>query len=419
MTPRSLRRLLTTTAIATAALGAGATAADAATFSMSGGGPVPESGGIATFVVKFERPCADPDPLWSFTLRSGSAVIATDFDGVPTDGGGSTTSGGAPCVTTKSFEKKVAVLPDLLDEDDETFTVTVESGGGQVASGSATIVDDDATPTLEVDGGTLLEGDTGTRYIEGDVELSAPSGRNVTVGYTTLSGSASGSSDFGHRSGTLTIPAGETEADFDVPVFGDTEHEADEDFRISLSGATNAVIAEGDASVTIRNDDAVPPPPPLPTDLIVRTDPLPQTPNNVFINQPSVGGQPAAPAQQQQGQQPPAQNAGAKQRVPGEADELAWPVALSFKGMTTGPRVRVRCDAREELCKGRILVGLGGGPTLKTQRFTLDGGEARTITIRMSRKLRRKLRRAGQVYFKVVSTDAAGNRAQSTRGFEL
>ena len=318
-------------------------------------------------------------------------------------------------------EFTLPILPDDLDEADETLSLAAADGSSSTAE-LVSILDDDATPTLEVDGGTLLEGNVGTSYLESDVELSAPSGRDVTVNYSTANGTASGGSDFSHRSGTLTIPAGETEADFDIPVFGDTDHEPDEDFRIGISGATNALIAEGDATVTIRNDDAVPPPPPLPTDLVVHADPLPQSPNNVFINQPSVGGQPAAPVQPQQtqqGQQPAGLNAGAKPRVPGEADELAWPVSISFKGMTTGPRVRVRCDAREELCKGRILIGLGGGPTLKTARFTLDGGESRTMTIRMSRRLRRKFRRAGQIYFRVVSTDAAGNRAQSTRGFGL
>jgi hypothetical protein len=248
--------------------------------------------------------------------------------------------------------------------------------------------------------------------MEGDVELSTPSGRDVTVNYTTVNATATSGSDYGARSGALTIPAGQTEADFDIPIFGDNQHEPDEDFRIALSGASNATIADGDATVTIRNDDAVPPPPPLPTDLIVRNDPLPQTPNNVFVAQPASGAQ----AQQQQQQQ---QSGAAQALAPGStADELAWPVALSFKGMTTGPRVKVRCDTREEACKGRVLVRLDG-KTLKTQAFALDGGEARTITLKMSRKQRRKLRRAGEVSFKVVATDAAGNRTQTSRGFEL
>jgi hypothetical protein len=37
----------------------------------------------------------------------------------------------------------------------------------------------------------------------------------------------------------------------------------------------------------------------------------------------------------------------------------------------------------------------------------------------MSRKLRRQLRRAGQIYIKAITTDAAGNRGTITRGWNL
>jgi hypothetical protein len=402
MNPRKIRNLLATSAIAAAALGAGATGAQAETFvTVSDGGTITEGsggiGGVATFVVNVRHERVYSAYNWS--LAPGAGTASQPADHAPIEGGGAGPGGNCTLKVGCDLPPVTVSLPiaaDDLDEPDETIIAKLAGNGIVVkkAEGLTTITDDDAAPTLRIDGGTLLEGNAGTRFLASDVQLSAPSGRDVTVNYATAAGTATVGSDFDGRSGALTIPAGQTKVAFDVPVHGDTQREPDEDFRTLLSAPVNATIADGDATVTIRNDDDVPTPPALPTDLIVRNEPI----------APPAGATPGAPQQ--------SLVAGAT------ADELAWPVALSFKGMTSGPRVKVRCDTREETCQGRVLVRLGG-KTLKTQRFTLDGGESRTITLKMTRKQRRKLRRAGEVSFKVIATDAAGNRTQTSRGFDL
>ena len=52
-----------------------------------------------------------------------------------------------------------------------------------VATGTATIVDDDPVPTLNVGDVTVTEGDSGSVNATFTVAVSAPSGRTVTVGY--------------------------------------------------------------------------------------------------------------------------------------------------------------------------------------------------------------------------------------------
>jgi hypothetical protein len=426
MTPRSLRRALLASALTTAALAGGATAADAATVNISASPATVTEGGVAKFNYGVGQVLGEGAVTFRIALEGGSAgpedhgpasVVTVTKPACPGnlgDPGGCGTSGLV----------EVPITSDLLDENDETLRATLlDVTGANVGTGSAdvTILDDDATPTLEVDGGTLIEGNAGTRYIDGDVELSAPSGRDVFVDYATNSGSAASGVDFGQRSGVVLIPAGETEGGFEIPVYGDSEVEPDEDFRVSLSNPVNATIADGDADITIRNDDAVPPPAPLPTDLALLDAPrLPDTPTTSPVNTGAPNGNAAPQGGQAAAAQGIAQTVAAGQTKPAPAqdDEINFGVSLSFKGMTTGPKVKVSCDARERVCRGRLQVKLGDR-TFKTRHFRLEGGEKRTITIALSRKVRRKLRRAGQVYIKAITQDAAGNRDQTLRGWNL
>ncbi len=61
--------------------------------------------------------------------------------------------------------------------------------------------------------------------------------------------------------GTVTIPAGETMAQLDIPTFDDALMEATEDLRIELSSpSAGAEIGDGSGTGTIIDNDAAPPP---------------------------------------------------------------------------------------------------------------------------------------------------------------
>jgi Tol biopolymer transport system component len=92
------------------------------------------------------------------------------------------------------------------------------------------------------------------------VSRSGDAAGSLTVGYTTLGGTATSGSEFTPTSGTLTFAPGETVKQFDVPVFDDTIDEDDETIYLRLTDATGTVqFGEPSvAAVLIRDDDPSP-----------------------------------------------------------------------------------------------------------------------------------------------------------------
>ena len=83
----------------------------------------------------------------------------------------------------------------------------------------------------------------------------APSG-TVTVDYATSDGTATAGSDYTATSGTLTFAAGETAKTVAVPVLDDDHDEGSE--TLTLSNPSEAYLADGTATGTITNTDAIP-----------------------------------------------------------------------------------------------------------------------------------------------------------------
>ena len=163
----------------------------------------------------------------------------------------------APGVTEQTVS--VNVIGDALNELTENFFVNLaaavfaEIGDGQ---GQATIVDDDPAPTLRIADVTFdPEGDQGTVDAVLQVTLSAPSGKTVTVDYTTADGTAIAGDDYQARTGTLTFLPGVTQQTIEVPVIGDVLEEPDEAFFVALSDPDNALIDVGRGRAAIVDDD--------------------------------------------------------------------------------------------------------------------------------------------------------------------
>jgi hypothetical protein len=92
------------------------------------------------------------------------------------------------------------------------------------------------------------------------ITTSAASGRDVTVSYTTVNGSALAGQDYTAASGTARIVAGTTSTTVSVTVLGDTAHEANETFSLQISNPVGATLGTASATGTITNDDADLPP---------------------------------------------------------------------------------------------------------------------------------------------------------------
>jgi len=71
----------------------------------------------------------------------------------------------------------------------------------------------------------------------------------------TLPFTARAGNDYVDTTGTLTIPPYWTEVQIAVVVVGDNVHESKETLLVTIDTPNNATIADGDAVLTITDDD--------------------------------------------------------------------------------------------------------------------------------------------------------------------
>ena len=87
------------------------------------------------------------------------------------------------------------------------------------------------------------------------VSLQAPFPTPVTVDYATANGTATAGSDFTATQGTITFAPGVSVKTIVVPVIDDTTTEPTETFTFNLSNSVGGTIADGQAVVTIQDND--------------------------------------------------------------------------------------------------------------------------------------------------------------------
>jgi methionine-rich copper-binding protein CopC len=194
------------------------------------------SAGNATFIVTLSE-ASGQDVTVDYASSDVSATAGSDYtatSGTVTIAAGNTTA-----------TINVPILVDTLDESNETATVTLSNASNASisdATGTLTIVDDDAAPTLSIDDVSYTESSSAGNATF-TVTLSEVSGKDVTVDYASSDVSATAGSDYTAISGTVTIPAGNTTASINVPILVDTLDESNETARVTLSDPTNATIA--------------------------------------------------------------------------------------------------------------------------------------------------------------------------------
>ena len=187
------------------------------------------------------------------SIESGDTAVAADLEtttGTASIGIGATSG---PCF--------IETVQDTIDEDDETFTVTLSgvSSNAQLAAdptAKGTINDNDDPPTLSVGD---VSAEEGTALIF-TVALSAESGKTVTVDYATsveTDDTATSGTDFTAKTSTLTFDPGQEEKVFTVLTTEDAVDENDETFTVTLSSPSNATLSTTDATAkgTIEDDD--------------------------------------------------------------------------------------------------------------------------------------------------------------------
>jgi hypothetical protein len=187
---------------------------------------------------------------------TGTATANVDFTHIPTD---TLTFGPGDMTQTVTID----ILADTLDEEDEQFTVQLSNQSLEVQvgdfSGTGTILDNDAPPSLTIDDVTFAEADGGSITAVLTATLSTPSGKTIEVDYATMDGSAEAGEDYtGITATTLTFDPGETEKPISITITNDALDEFDETFTVQLSNENNATLADSSGQVTITDDDAEP-----------------------------------------------------------------------------------------------------------------------------------------------------------------
>jgi hypothetical protein len=380
----------------------GASPAGADTIS-AGDVQVGESGS-ATFTLTRDAGFLDPATTVSYHTVDGSAGSPSDY----TATSGTVSFDGVFFGTTQRGYVNVAIRPDALNENSETFRLVVAGPGVADGDATATIVDDDPVPALSVaDSPAVTEGAAGAKasFV---VRLSAPSGRDVSVRYATANASATAGQDYTAASGTLVLPAGSMQAPIGVGVLDDAADEPAESFELHLFAALGATIAKDSAAATIVDDDQ--PPAPAPP----AADPKPPATTSGGVQQP------ASPATRL-----PATGAAGPSGATGSTTGSSTRTSLGL----SEPRLKrpwtvlltVSCPQSAGRCGGRItllsianrrsrLAALRKERRLGRLTFSLQGGHAQTLALALGRGDRSLLARTGRMRVRAyaVTQDAAG-----------
>ena len=215
---------------------------------------VGEVDGNATLTVSLNTP-SSRSVLVDVATSNGTAVAPDDYTQT------AVTALSIPAGST-SETVTVPIIDDALDEDLETFTVTLSNAVRGTISATAgeatvTITDDDPLPSLSIDNVTVTE-TLGGVNASFTITLSPASGRQVTVDFQTRDVSATAGADYTGTGGTATFAAGATTFTVNVPVQDDNLDEADETFDVDLSNEVNATITVAIGVGTIQDDDPQP-----------------------------------------------------------------------------------------------------------------------------------------------------------------
>ena len=216
-------------------------------------------GGTATFTVTLAA-VSGQEVTVNWETVDGTAIGDADCNG---DGDFTESSGTltfqAGNTAPDEADPAVVTCEDDLHEPAETFGLRLRTPTNATAPAdpaTGLINDNDGPPHLSVDEPRALEGAGKVTFT---VTLDRVSGKDVTVKYATADGTAEAGRDYTARSGSLTIPAGETSETVDVPVSNDTTSEPEEEtFTLVLSDPQNATGDGASGTATIVDDDGDP-----------------------------------------------------------------------------------------------------------------------------------------------------------------
>ncbi|HEX4344696.1 MAG TPA: Calx-beta domain-containing protein [Solirubrobacteraceae bacterium] len=356
----------------------------------------------ATFAVTRDAGLLSGSTSVSYRTADGSATSPADYLATS----GTLSFGSALLGATQTQYVTVAVAPDTLDEDTESFHLVIAGEEVTDGDGVGTILDDDPTPSLSVaDSPAVSEGTAGARatFV---IRLSAVSGRDVSVAFATANGSATAGQDYTARSGTLVIPAGSASGSIAVAILDDAVVEPTESFQLRLSSPQNATLANATASATILDDDVPPAPPPPPPPVV------------------APGGQTSIPLPVLGSTSVPGTKTSTKPATTTGSSTSSRPALGLSSPRLQRPAtvlVTISCPQSTTRCSGQVTIfsianvhskikALRKQRKLGLRKFTLAGGHSRTLSLAVGKTDRSLLNRTGRMRVRAyaVTQDAAG-----------
>jgi Ca2+-binding RTX toxin-like protein len=242
-------------------------------------------GSFAVFTVGLSAASATATTV-TLALANGTATVGTDTGATAalqysTNGGTSWTTGTSATIAAgqTSLLVRTAITDDRLEEGLENFSLTatrsagstantLATGYGLISDDSASMASDYATSLITI---SDVVADEVTGYGVFTVNLSQAPTAAVSVNLTAVAGSA-GASDFTAAAFQYSLNGGQTwitanaipfntttslTALVRVPITSDTTTEVPEQFFVNAtsSDTTRAIVADGQAVVTIRDND--------------------------------------------------------------------------------------------------------------------------------------------------------------------
>jgi chitinase len=193
-----------------------------------------------------------------YATQNNSATAPSDYAAVTT-----TTLTFNPDETSKNAT--VLVNGDTVFEPNETFLVNLNNNSSNSTlafgtKGTATINNDDGTPTVQFDSASS-SGIESASPVNLQVTLSNATYQTVTVNCSVNSGSTAtgGGVDYTLSGGSLTFTPGETSKNISLTVNDDNLNENDETVIVDLTAPVNANIGSPSShTYTIQDNDSQP-----------------------------------------------------------------------------------------------------------------------------------------------------------------
>jgi hypothetical protein len=205
---------------------------------------------VLRFTVTLSQASATP-VTYAIATANGTALAGSDY--VARSLANQNIAAGA---LAKVFD--VTLNGDTAIEANEAFYVNVTAvTGATVEDGQAIgVITNDDGPALSIGDVAITEGNSGTKGLRFTVSLAQASASPVTYAIATANGTALAGSDYVARTASgQVIPAGSLARIFDVVLNGDAAVEANETLLVNVTGVTGAVVADGQATGTLLNDD--------------------------------------------------------------------------------------------------------------------------------------------------------------------